>query len=325
MTEPVRSSTGRTVAINGASGLIGSALSAALRGRGDQVVHLVRRAPRASAALPTGVREVSWSPGADLDPATLDGVTAVVNLAGAGIGDKRWSDDRKRLLVSSRLESTGTVARAVAACAPASRPRLLSSSAVGYYGDRGDDVLTEESDPGEGFLAELCRGWEAATWPAERAGASVVHFRTGIVLSPSGGALGRLMLLARFGLAGPLGRGTQYWSWITLHDHIRALVFLVDHPSLTGAVNLTGPHPDTQADVVRALGEELRRPTLLPAPGLALRLGLGELAQDMVLASQRALPQVLSEAGFSWDHEDLRSAMTWLGQAQRDSSPAGVG
>ncbi|MFK5633841.1 TIGR01777 family oxidoreductase [Ornithinimicrobium sp. LYQ103] len=322
MTEPVPSSTGRTVAINGASGLIGSALSAALRGRGDQVVHLVRRAPRASGGLEPGVREVQWSPGGELDPAALDGVSAVVNLAGAGIGDQRWSDARKRLLVSSRLESTGTIARAVAACAPDTRPRLLSSSAVGYYGDRGEDVLTEESDPGDGFLANLCRDWEAATWPAERAGASVVHFRTGIVISPRGGALGRLMLLARFGLAGPLGRGKQYWSWITLHDHARALTFLVDHPSLTGAVNLTGPHPDTQADVVRALGDELHRPTLLPAPGFALRLGLGELAQDMVLASQRVLPQVLSEAGFSWDHEDLSTAMTWLGHAQREAAPA---
>ena len=366
MTEPAPSSTGRTVALTGASGLIGSALTAALHGRGDQVIHLVRRAPRMSGP----VREVPWQPGGDLDPALLTGVDAVVHLAGAGIGDRRWDTERKRELVDSRLEGTGTIARAVAARATAPQtgtaqdetgqvgtprdatgqggtpqdatgqggtpqdatgqagttqggtrqgatgrghplPRLLSASAVGYYGDRGDEVLTEDSSAGDGFLAQLCRDWEAATWPAQKAGASVAHLRTGIVLAPRGGALGRLLPLLRLGLAGPLGSGRQYWSWITLHDHVRAILFLLDRPGVTGPVNLTGPLPATQVEVVRALGRAARRPTLLPAPSPALRLVLGEMAGE-ILGSQRALPDRLSRAGFSFDHADLDTAATWV-------------
>lgn len=313
MTAPTPSSTGRTVAITGASGLIGAALSKTLRGRGDQVIHLVRRAPCASddPALPPGAREVRWAPGEALDPAVLEGVEGVVHLAGAGIGDHRWTAARKRLLRSSRLEGTGTVAQAVAACPVGARPRLLSASAVGFYGDRGSDVLTEASEHGEGFLAGLCREWENATWPAQHAEASVAHLRTGIVLSPHGGAIARIMPLAKAGLAGPLGKGDQYWSWITLHDHVRALVFLLDHPSVTGPVNMTGPQPATQTEVVRALAEKLNRPAVVPAPTMALRLVLGEMAGE-ILTSQRALPTVLSRAGFTWDHAELGPAMDWL-------------
>ncbi|MGB3827570.1 MAG: TIGR01777 family oxidoreductase [Ornithinimicrobium sp.] len=300
---------GQTVAITGASGLIGSALSQALRARGDTVVHLVRRDPQAD-GLPPGVREAQWSPHKrELDPAALRGVDAIVHLAGAGIGDHRWTSDYKKAIRDSRVDGTEAVARAVAAL---DHPiRFVAGSAIGYYGDRGADVLTEESRLGEGFLAHVCRDWEAATWPAREAGASVALARTGIVLSTEGGAMAKMMPLAKFGLAGPLGSGKQYWAWITLHDHVRAVLFLIDHPDIAGAVNLSGPTPDTQADVVKALGEQLRRPALLPAPTIALRLALGEMAGD-ILGSQRALPTVLSDAGFVWDHPDLDSAMEWL-------------
>ncbi len=299
----------RIVAVTGASGLIGTALSHALRERGDQVIHLVRRAPR-SEGLPSGVREVRWDPAeAVLEPGALEGTQAVVHLAGAGIGDHRWTESYKRSIRESRTEGTSAVAAAVAA-APG-RMRLLSGSAVGYYGDRGSDVLTEESSLGQGFLSEVCRDWEAATWRAEQSSASVAHLRTGIVLSTQGGAMAKMMPLAKAGLAGPLGSGKQYWPWITLHDHVRAMLFLLDHPDITGAVNLSGPQPDRQSVVVKALGEQLRRPTLLPAPSIALKLALGQMAGE-ILGSQRALPVVLSEAGFEWDHPDLDAAMSWL-------------
>jgi uncharacterized protein (TIGR01777 family) len=198
---------------------------------------------------------------------------------------------------------------ALAALSPA--PRLVSGSAVGIYGERGDDMLTEESQPGSGFLAGLVRDWEAATWQAEEAGSPVAHIRSGIVLSREGGAMGRVLPLAKFGLAGRLGSGDQFWSWITLHDHVRAVLFLVDHPEITGAVNLTGPHPDTQREVIEALGDQLKRPTKLAAPTIALRLALGEMASE-VLASARVLPTVLLDAGFTFDHADLDSAIHYL-------------
>lgn len=301
----------RTVAITGASGLIGTALSESLRGRGDQVIHLVRRDPVPDP--PAGVTEVSWSPQEGrLAPASLAGVDAVVHLAGAGLGDKRWTEDYKRTIRSSRVDGTSTLSHALAALDPV--PRLVSGSAMGIYGHRGGDILTEESQLGEDFLAGVCRDWEAATWQAEEAGAAVAHIRTGLVLSRSGGAMARLLPLARLGLAGPMGKGDQYWSWITLHDHVRAVQFLLDHPGITGPVNLCGPHPDTQRDVVAALGEQLHRPARMPAPTIALRLALGEMASD-ILGSIRMVPAVLQDAGFEFDHPDLGSAMTWLVQA----------
>lgn len=306
MSQP--SSPPRRVAITGASGMIGGALSRALVQRGDQVVHLVRRG--ASADVGEGVTEAPWDPGAGrLDPAALEGVDAVVHLAGAGLGERRWTQDYKNTIRASRVAGTTTVSGAVAARSPI--PRLVSASAIGIYGDRGNDVLTEESRTGSGFLAEVCRDWEAATWQAQEHGGSVAHARSGIVLSPEGGAMARVMPLAKFGLAGPLGSGKQYWSWITLRDEIRALMFLIDRPDITGAVNLTGPHPDTQTDVVRALGERLRRPTLLPAPTVALRIALGEMASE-ILGSQRVLPTLLTGAGFEHDHPDLGTAVAWL-------------
>jgi len=290
------------VAISGASGLIGSALSAFLRARGDEVVHLVRRPPRAS-------HEIWWDPAMrTLDPRELSGVTAVVHLAGAGVGDHRWTTAYKHEILSSRVDGTATIATALA---DLGEPiALVSGSAMGAYGDRDDEVLTEDSEMGHGFLADVVRAWESATGPAQNAGLRVVHARTGLVLAPHGGAMERVLRLARFGLAGPLGSGRQYWSWITLHDEIRALAHLIDQ-DLSGPVNLVSVQPLRQAEVMKALGAALGRPAVLPAPSLALKVIMGEFASD-ILGSQRVLPSVLTASGFVFDHDTIESAMRWL-------------
>ncbi len=302
----------RTVAITGVSSLTGSALSEALRARGDHVVHLVRRASDANP--PGGVREVSWDPReGTLDVGELDGVDAVVHLSAANFVDKRWSEDYKKTLIDSRVDGTRLISSVVASISP--RPRLLSRSAVAIYGDRGQDVLTEESRPGTGFAADLCTDWEGATWQAERAGAPVAHLRFGIVLSHEGGAMAKVLPLARAGMGGPLGSGRQFWSWITLPDHVEAMLHLLDRPDITGPVNLVSPDPRHQGEVMKALGDRLNRPSVLPAPTIALRLALGEMASEIV-GSRRVLPTVLQESGFEFAHPDLESAMAWL--AERD-------
>jgi len=290
------------VAITGASGLIGSALSAFLRGRGDHVVHLVRRQPRTSS-------EVGWEPSSrTLDPGDLAGLTAVVHLAGAGVGDHRWTTAYKQEILASRVDGTATIATALAELGEP--VTLVSGSAIGAYGDRGEEILTEESAPGQGFLADVVRAWEAAAEPARDAGLRVVHARTGLVLTPDGGAMKRVLPLARLGLAGPLGSGQQYWSWITLHDEVRALAHLIDQ-SLAGPVNLVSAQPLRQAQVMKALGAQLGRPALLPAPALALKVALGQFASD-ILASQRILPSVLTASGFGFDHDTIEAAMRWV-------------
>jgi uncharacterized protein (TIGR01777 family) len=291
------------VAITGSSGLIGGALSASLRQRGDEVVHLVRREPRAP-------HEVRWDPSARrLDQAALDGVDAVVNLAGAGVGDKRWTTDYRAQILASRVDSTATVSRAIAEAGGGIR--LVSGSAVGYYGDRGDEVLDETSDPARSFLAQVCVAWEAATRAAEEAGAPVAHIRTGIVLAPDGGAMTPILRLARLGLGGPMGSGKEFWPWITLRDQVRAVLHLVDHPEVTGAVNLTGPAPARQREIAAELGRALHRPAFLPAPAPALRLVVGEFAGE-ILASARVLPRRLEASGFAFEHPDLGTAIDWL-------------
>ena len=290
------------IAITGASGLIGGALSAFLRARGDEVVHLVRRQPR------TG-QEIGWDPASrKINAGDLSGVTAVVHLAGAGLGDHRWTPAYKQEILASRVNGTATIARALA---DLGEPiALVSGSAMGAYGDRGDELLTEDSSLGQGFLADVVRAWEAATGPAGDAGLRVAHARTGLVLTPDGGAMERVLRLARFGLAGPLGSGRQYWSWITLHDEIRALAHLLDQ-DISGPVNLVGVEPMRQAEVMKSLGAVLGRPAVLPAPALALRLVLGEFATD-ILGGQRVLPSVLTASGFVFDHDTIESAMRWL-------------
>lgn len=291
------------VALTGSSGLIGTALVAALRQRGDEVVRLVRRAPRSA-------DEVQWDPATrQLDPRVLDGVDGVVNLAGAGVGDSRWSPSYKREILASRVDATTAVAAAVAA---ADHPvRLVSGSAVGYYGDRGDEELTEASPPGTGFLSDVVLAWEAAAQQAVDAGAPVAFIRTGIVLAREGGAMKPLLRLARLGLGGPLGSGRQFMPWITLPDEVGAILHLLDSPGITGPVNLVGPAPARQREVADALGRALHRPSVLPAPGFALRVVLGEFAGE-VLGGQRIVGDVLRDSGYRCTHGDLDAAARWL-------------
>lgn len=292
------------VAISGASGLIGSALSSYLVARGDDVRHLVRREARTGS-------EISWDPAnRRLDPASLDGVDAVVHLAGAGIGDRRWSPSHKQDVLASRTDGTAAVATAVAA--HGDRIRLVSGSAIGWYGnDRGDEILTEQSPEGTGFVAEVVQAWEASTAPAGAAGAPVAMSRTGLVMSRTGGAFEPLVRLGRLGLAGPLGSGREWWAWITLDDVVRALVHLVDRRDITGAVNVVAPEPLRQKELVQEIGRQLGRPTVLPAPAFALRAVLGEFSSE-VTASRRVVPTRLRESGFEWVHGTISSAVATL-------------
>ncbi|MCX2967714.1 MULTISPECIES: TIGR01777 family oxidoreductase [Streptomyces] len=281
------------IAITGSSGLIGSALARSLRPEGHEIVRLVRR-PAASGD------EVTWNPArGHVDAAGLAGVEAVVHLAGAGVGDRRWTAAYKREIRDSRVLGTRALAGALAALETPPRV-LVCASGISYYGDTGTRAVDESAPPGTGFLADVCREWEAAAEPARRAGVRTVHARTGMVVSGAGGAWGRRLLpLFRAGLGGRLGDGRQFWSFIALHDHIAALRHLLAADGLDGPVNLTAPEPATNREVTAALGRVLRRPTLATAPAPALRLVLGDFAQE-VLASTRVLPRRLLESGFAF-------------------------
>jgi uncharacterized protein (TIGR01777 family) len=288
------------IAIAGSSGFIGTALVAALRRAGHEVVRLVRREPSAS-------DERRWDPPAGwLEADALDGVAAVVNLCGAGIGDKRWTEARKQVLRDSRETPTEVLAGAVA---KAKIPVLVNASAVGFYGDTGDEVVDENTPAGSGFLADLVRRWEDATGPAAQSGARVVLLRSGLVLAPHGGTLAMLRPLFALFLGGRFGDGKQYMPWISLDDEVAAIRFALEHETLTGPVNLTGPTPVTNAEFTAALGKTLGRPTPWVVPGFALRLALGELAGEGVLAGQRAVPKVLLRAGFTFAHESIQDAL----------------
>ena len=294
------------VVIAGSHGLIGSALRDHLSQEGHRVGRLVRGEPSCS-------RDIGWDPASGrLDAEQLRGVDAVVNLGGAGLGDHRWTPAYRRTILRSRTGPTALLARTLADLAGSdeSPKALLQGSAVGFYGERGDDVLTEASDPGEGFLADVVRDWEAATSPAEEAGIRVAHLRTGIVMSRSGGSFGRLLPLLRLGVGGPLSAGHNFWSWITLADQVRAIEHLLT-ADVAGPVNLTAPNPARQVEVVRSVARELRRPAVVRVPRVALRLVLGDFADD-VLSSQRALPTVLAASGFEHNHPDLPRAAQWL-------------
>jgi uncharacterized protein (TIGR01777 family) len=294
------------VAISGSSGLIGTVLAASLAVDGHQVVRLVRgpSAPH----VPDGV---AWNPAAGtVDAAGLEGIDALVHLAGAGIGDKRWTAERRDEILSSRTRGTGLLAQALADLSDPPKV-FVSGSAVGYYGDRGDEVLTEASGPGDGFLANLCVAWEQATQPARDAGIRTAIARTGIVLTRRGGALPRMLPLFRFGLGGPFGSGRQWMSWITLEDHVAALRFLVDTAGVEGPVNLTAPEPATSKAFAKALGRALHRPALLPVPAFGPRLVLGrQMADEVLFASQRVQPSALADAGFAFTHPHLDGALT---------------
>lgn len=296
------------VVVVGSHGLLGSALIRQLTESGHHVRRLVRR-PVVSPA------EISWDPHAGrLDPAALSGADAVVNLGGAGLGAHRWSTRYRRTILASRTVPTALLARALASLDDGPRV-LLQASAIGYYGERGPQELTEESGPGQGFLVEIVQAWEHATTPAGEAGIRVCHLRTGIVMSRTGGSFGRLLPLLRLGVGGQLGNGKNFWSWITLADHSRAIGHLLDS-EVRGPVNLTAPEPKPQGEVIRAVAHALHRPAYVRVPRFALRAVLGAFADD-ILSSQRALPAALLGDGFEFAHPDLTTAAEWVTRTPR--------
>jgi uncharacterized protein (TIGR01777 family) len=292
------------VVLTGASGLLGRALASSLRDDGHEVVRLVRRPPAAP-------DEARWDPSTgDVEPAALSGADAVINLAGPGLGDRPWTPARKRMLLDDRVNATRTITEAMAAAQP--RPRvLLSMSGTGFYGTPGDQVMTEAAPQGEGYVAQIAASWEEATAPAADAGIRVVRMRTGVVLSANGGAFGRLLPIFRLGLGGRLGSGRQWWSWVALPDYVSAVRFLLDHDEIDGAVNVTAPVPITNADLTKAMGRVLHRPTFTIAPGFALKLPLRDFAEDL-LGGQRSVPQRLLDAGFVFDHPSFEPALRAL-------------
>lgn len=289
------------VAITGSSGLVGTALRRSLSEDGHEVLRLVRRPPDAA-------NEVQWDPPAgELDPAALEGVDAVVNLAGVGFGDQRWTDSYKQAILDSRLNTTDLVSRRAA---EAGVKVMVSGSAIGYYGSRGSEVLTEESTPGDDYAAQVCVQWEAATAPAEQAGVRVAHIRSGLVMSSSASLVKRLVLPFKLGIGGRLGSGKQYWSWIDILDHIAAVRFLIDGDQLAGPYNLTAPNPVQFDEVKDILGEILHRPTFMPVPTIALKTLFGpERTEAILLAGQRVLPKRLQEAGFDFRFSTLEASL----------------
>ena len=288
------------IAVTGASGLIGSALVGKLKSEGYTVQRLVRR-PTVSS------EEIFWNPATqEIDLAALEGVDAVIHLAGAGVGDKRWTKKYKAEILNSRLLGTTTIANAVAEVKP---KVFITSSAIGWYGETGNRAVTETDRGGDDFLAAVCREWVAA---ADLAGdVRTVKIRTGLVLDPTGGALGRMLPLFRFGLGGKLGNGKQWWSWITLHDQLRAIQFVLENKEISGPVNLTSPNPVTNQEFTSALARALRRPALFPAPAFALKLALGGFSTE-ILGSKKVLPAVLQDAGFTFEFPHIGPALDAL-------------
>ncbi len=289
------------IAISGSSGLIGSALVGHLKSEGHTVQRLVRRAPVAA-------DEVTWDPQTGyVDLSALEGVNAIIHLAGAGVGDKRWTKKYKSEILNSRLLGTTAIAHAVASVKP---QVFISASAIGWYGESGNRAVIESDRVGDDFLATICREWEAA---ADLAGdVRTVKLRTGLVLDPTGGALGKMLPLFRLGFGGKLGNGKQWWSWITLHDVIRAIDFALVE-TISGPVNLTSPNPVTNQEFTAALARALHRPAVFPAPAIGLKIALGGFSAE-VLGSKRVMPQSLQDAGFTWDYPHITEALVALVQ-----------
>jgi hypothetical protein len=290
------------IAITGSSGLIGTALVGHLKSEGHTVQRLVRRSPVA-------VDEVTWDPFTgyvDLD--ALEGVDAIIHLAGTPVADKRWTKKYKTEILNSRLLGTTTIAKAAAQIKP---DVFISASAIGWYGESGNRAVVESDRAGDDFLAAVCREWEAAADLA--VGVRTVKLRTGLVLDPTGGALGKMLPLFRLGLGGKLGNGKQWWSWITLHDVVRAIDFALVN-DISGPVNLTSPNPVTNQEFTSALARALHRPALFPAPSLALKIGLGGFSSE-VLGSKRVVPKVLQDAGFTWDYPHITESLKILAQS----------
>jgi uncharacterized protein (TIGR01777 family) len=287
------------VAVTGSSGLIGSALVGQLRADGFEVKKIVRRPVRNN-------DEVFWNPNVgEIDLAALSQVDAIIHLAGVGVGDKRWSAAYKSEILNSRLLGTTTIATAAKTLGI---KKFISASAIGYYGETGNRSVSESDRGGEDFLSVVCREWEAAADLA--IDIPTIKLRTGLVLDPTGGALGRMMPIFKFGLGGKLGNGKQWWSWITLHDEIRAIIFLLNS-KITGPVNLTSPNPVTNQEFTAALARALNRPAIFPAPAFALRAALGGFSSE-ILGSKKIVPKVLTEAGFEFDYPHISAALTAL-------------
>lgn len=292
------------IGVTGSTGLIGTALSAHLSIAGHTVCPIVRRQPR------SGSTEIAWAPSdGEIDRASISELDAVVHLAGAGIGDKRWSDSYKRVLLDSRVDGTTLLATTLAELGSDGPQVLISSSAIGFYGDRGEESLDETSSAGTGFLSEVCQVWETSTAAAESAGIRVVHIRTGIVLSADGGALRKMLPLFKLALGGRFGTGRQWMSWISIGDQVRAIEHLLTS-SVSGPVNLTAPAPVRNADFAKTLGRVLHRPAVLPVPSFGPKLLLGsELANALLFDGQRVLPSVLEGDGFRFGDPELESAL----------------
>ena len=291
------------IAITGATGMIGSALVGHLKSEGHTVQKLVRRPVVSS-------DEIAWDPKAGtIDLAALEGVDAIIHLAGANVGDRRWTKRYKAEILNSRLLGTNTIATAVSQIKPSV---FISASAIGWYGETGNRAVTENDRSGDDFLATVCKEWEGA---ADLAGdVRTVKLRTGLVLEPTSGALGKMLPLFRFGLGGKLGNGKQWWSWITLHDQIKAICYLLEN-QIEGAVNLTSPNPATNQEFTSALARAMRRPALFPVPGFALKLVLGGFSSE-ILGSKRVIPQKLIDAGFQFDFPHLAPALAELIEQQ---------
>ncbi len=290
------------ILVTGASGLVGSALVPLLESKGHEVLRLVRNAP-------AGGREVRWDPSkGTIDAAALEGVEAAVHLAGENLAEGRWTDEKKRRIRESRVKGTRLISETLAGLAR--KPEVLvSASAVGFYGSRGDEVLTERSSAGDDFLAQVCREWEEATAAAEGAGLRVVHLRFGVILSGEGGALKKMLTPFKLGVGGKLGSGEQYISWVTLDDAVGAIEHALSDKSLSGPVNAVAPRPVTNKEFTKALGSALSRPTFFSVPAFAARLAFGEMADATLLSSQRAEPARLTESGFVFKYPEIEGAL----------------
>jgi uncharacterized protein len=291
------------VLISGATGLIGSSLAQELKSGGHHVTSLTRS--------PTGENNISWDPDAGTVDGSLEGTDAVVHLAGESIAEGRWTVSKKRRIMDSRKKGTRLLAETIAGLTTPPRV-MVSASAVGYYGDRADEVLREGSRPGSDFLAEVCKVWEAAADPAREAGIRVVHTRFGIVLSLEGGALGTMLPIFKLGGGGRIGRGRQWWSWVAIDDVVGTIHHALENDSVEGPVNVGSPNPMTNAEYTRVLGKVLNRPTVLPVPAPAIRLALGGIADALLLASQRMDPAKLKETGYRFRHPELEGALRHL-------------
>jgi len=294
------------ILIAGATGLVGTALKPAFDAKGFSITDLVRKSP--NVALP----EIEWHPNrGEIDAASLEGFDAVINLAGESIAEGRWTDEKKKRIRESRIKGTHLLSETLAKLS--SPPKVfLCASATGIYGDRDDEILDEDSAPGKGFLADVCREWEEATRAASDAGMRVANLRFGPIFSKEGGMLAKLLTPFKLGVGGKVGSGKQYVSWVAIDDVISAVMFALENEGIRGGINIVTPNPATNEEFTKAMGKVLSRPTIFAVPEFAARLAFGEMADEMLLSSQRVLPKRLSEAGYQFQYPDLESALRHL-------------